>query len=118
MKDLHEISHREMSRAILRTVVAVVYVVTYQISSYKNPDDLLKESLDQCLELLLGELAFTIPVVEAAIKASVLEYQQKHSNNQWDKWCELNSSSGSPKAAASKDVSQRHQVGRSGFDYL
>ena len=118
VKDLHEISHREVSRSVLRAAVAVAHVIIYQTLSCSNPTDAVTSSLSRCLEVLLHELSVTLPLVESALKDAMLDYKQRHTCGQWEKWCELRMKVDCPRTPKSKQKGQRHQVGRSGVNYL
>ena len=118
VKDLHEIGQREMSRSVLCAAVAVVHVIIYQTLNCSSPTKTIENALSRCLEVLRCELSLTLPLVQSALKTSMLAYQQKHASSQWERWCELQKKADSPRTPASKRPPSRHQVGRSGVNYL
>jgi hypothetical protein len=118
VKDLHEISRREVSRSVLRAVVAVAHVIIYQALTCKRQAGTATDALSRCLEILLNELSVTLPLVEDALKDASQSYQKKQADGQWEKWCELLTKADRPRTPGSKSKARSHQVGRSGVNYL
>lgn len=117
VEDLYKISQREVSRSVLRAAVAVAHVTLYQASAPSKSRSAEPITLSRSSDLLLDELAATLPLIEAAVVETISEYKKKCANNQWDNWCDLSMQSESPKTP-SKQIVQREQVGQSGVKYL
>jgi hypothetical protein len=117
VKDLYKISDREVSRSVLRAAVAVAHVTLYQVSAPSKSRSSDPITLSLSSDLLLDELAATLPLIEAAVVETLSEYEKKCSDNEWDNWCDLSMQPESLKTPTKPKV-LKEQVGKSGVKYL
>ena len=119
VKDLHNISHIEVSRAILRATVSLAHVVFYQTWDIMNADIASGvETSTTCLDILLRELKKLNPLFLDAVKNSVLETQKNKRKLQWELFCKECSNKADTTEKPAIKTKINHQVGRSGVDYV
>ena len=115
VRDIHSMGQREISRSLLRSSVASAHVIIYQVSRHANSTG---RPVSLCLDLLIKEMDQTLPRIESAIGDTLSDYRKKQANSEWDKWCELSMKAENPGLTTPKRNVQRHQVGKSGVNYL
>jgi hypothetical protein len=119
VKDLHNISHIEVSRAILRATVSLAHVVFYQTWDIMDADiSSGVETSTACLDILLEELKKLNPLFLDAVKNSVLETQNSKRKLQWELFCKECSNKADTTEKPAIKTKINHQVGRSGVEYV
>lgn len=118
VKELNEIGYRDMSRVVIRALVGLSHVLTYQALSVNKCDSSNNHGALMCLDLVFHQLETSANLAQKVYVQSTKGIQEKLGDEQWDRWQEVMS-----KGVALKNLSRRprhhhRQIGRCGLDYL
>ncbi|VEU40597.1 unnamed protein product [Pseudo-nitzschia multistriata] len=119
IQSLHNICHAEVSRAILRAIVALMHVISFQAWNMLGSKSGSEEELSSsCLEVLFDEFHNLKPLVLDAVKKSTTDRRNSQSKIQWERFCEERTSADSVQKTLTKTTAYHHEVGRSGATFL
>ncbi|KAL3944031.1 MAG: hypothetical protein SGBAC_001899 [Bacillariaceae sp.] len=114
---LESICHREISRSILRAVVALVHVIVYQATASSDSVDGWEGIVSRCSNTVLGEVSILLPRIRSAYSAMIAEHCSHVESSQWEEWSDVVTSKKSKKEARRKKRTIQ-QVGGSGLRFL
>lgn len=116
--ELDDIGHRDVSRSVVRVVIGLSHLLTYQALAAHRYDPSLISCVSSCLDMVLQELEKGAPIVHESFVRSMESYHLRLGDDQWQKWLK-EVSKGIPLKTPSKNVRRfRRQVGRSGVNFL
>ena len=119
VKSLHNISHSEVSRAILNATVALAHVISYQTWNILGADTGSGVDIaSACLDVLLRELQNLNPLVADAVKNSTVQLENNKRQVQWVRFCEESTKADSVGKSAKKKKMHDQQIGRSGVKFV
>jgi hypothetical protein len=119
IKLLHNSSHTEVSRAILRATVALTHVISYQTWNILDADDSSEcNMISGFLHILFNELESLIPLVFDSIEKSMRESRKSQMNKQWEMFCEESSIADAIGKRRSNTKVHQHQVGKYGTRFI
>ena len=94
LRAIQQIKKRDTSRCLLRAATSIVHVLAFQLPQFTAQaaqPDLLKNSaeiqLRGCLELIFGELAVLIPLIESTMRLEFSESSKLLASEDWESWC-------------------------------
>jgi len=119
INSLHNISHAEVARAILRATVALIHVISFQAWNMSFVDTSSEIALaSACLEVVFNEFQSLNPLVKDAAKKSTLDIEHHQRQVQWERFCEEYTSADSARKHIMNAKVHHHQVGRSGARFI
>jgi len=118
VQGLEGICQREISRSILRSVVALIHVIVYQATASPNRVEGWEGLVSKCSNTVLGEIAILLPRIRSAYSEMITEHCSHLEASQWEEWSDIVTSKKSKKKEARKNKRTTQQVGGSGLRFL
>lgn len=119
IKLLHDSSNTEISRAILRSTVALIHIISYQAWNVPDPDVCSEGNIvSGFLKILFEELDHLIPLVFDSIERSIGEARKSQMDMQWERFCEESSNADAIGKYRAKKNAHQHEVGRYGARFI
>eukprot|EP00934_Nitzschia_sp_Nitz4_P003657 Nitzschia sp. Nitz4//scaffold7_size249615//147593//154025//NITZ4_001184-RA/size249615-processed-gene-0.359-mRNA-1//-1//CDS//3329558463//3647//frame0 len=115
VKNVSDLSTREVARSIVKAAVSVSHVISYQV--LQNCSQLAHSGLPECLALVVAQLSRVVELVENAVKVSTKDSRRYLSDKQWEKWLESQTQDTIMKTPV-KQRRPHRQVGHSGVTFL
>jgi hypothetical protein len=119
IKLLHDCSHTEISRAILRSTVALIHIISFQAWNMSDADVSSESNIiSGFLQIIFEELDNLVPLVFDSIKKSTVEVRNNRMDVQWERFCEDSSNTDAIGKYRTKTKVHRHQAGRNGARFI
>lgn len=90
IRRIQDIAKRDRSQSILKSATSIVHVLCFQLSQLANEPSIrcdTNESLNECLDLAIGEICGLASLIATTSLDSSSEYAELLASDEWKSWC-------------------------------